>query len=405
MAAGATSIADRIATQVAIVGAGPAGLLLSHLLHRAGIHSVVVELRSRRHCEQRIRAGVLEQGTVDLLRGVGLASRLDREGMLHHGIRIGFEGRIHRIPLSARAGGRAITVYGQHELVKDIIAQRLADGGSIFFDAANVSVHDCESSSPSVRFEHDGRAIELTAHFIAGCDGFHGICRAAIPSHKLQIFEREYPFAWLGVLAEAPPSSEELVYMHHSHGFALFSMRSPQLTRLYLQCRPNEDLAEWPDDRIWSELRIRFANAEGWLPNQGPVLQKSVAAMRSFVVEPMQFGRLFLAGDAAHIVPPAGAKGMNLAVADVAVLAAGLQHWYSHNSMDLLDSYSPLCLRRVWQAQRFSSWMTLLLHPDSSASPFDARRQIAELEYLTHSAAAAASFAENYVGRPLEIPA
>jgi len=393
-----------IKTQVAIIGAGPAGLALSHLLHLAGIHSIVVEVRSRDYCEQRIRAGVLEHCTVDLLRSAGLADRLDREGMLHHGIRIGFEGRIHRIPISELAQGRAITVYGQHELVKDMIARRLADRGTVYFDCSGVEVHNLDGPHPSVRFEQGGRSTEITADFIAGCDGFHGICRAAIPGHALRIYEREYPFAWLGILAEAPPSSEELVYMHHARGFALFSMRSPQITRLYLQCSPDEDLAAWPDDRIWSELRARFHNDDGWLPKEGPILQKNVAAMRSFVVEPMQYGRLFLAGDAAHIVPPAGAKGMNLALADVAVLAAAIRCWYREKSSRMLDRYSSNCLHRVWQAQRFSAWMTLLLHGLPSTPLFDARRQIAELEYLTQSTAAASSLAENYVGLPLTIP-
>ena len=392
----------QLETQVAIVGAGPAGLMLSHLLHLAGIHSVVVELRSREHCESRIRAGVLEQGTVDLLRRTGLAERLDRQGMVHHGIHIGFDRRLFRIPLTELAGGRSITVYGQHEVVRDLIARRLADRGDVLFECSGATVHNLTGSRPSVCFEHRGEAIELTAGFLAGCDGFHGVCRPSIPAHALQVFEKLYPFAWLGVLAEAPPTSEELVYMHHECGFALFSMRSPQITRLYLQCRPDEDLAPWSDDRIWSELLLRFENLDGWLPRQGPILQKSVTGMRSFVVEPMQFGRLYLAGDAAHIVPPTGAKGMNLAIADVAVLAAAFTAFYRENATGLLDRYSSICLRRVWRAQRFSSWMTMLLHRPEADSAFDARRQIAELDYLTSSRAAAASLAENYVGLPLD---
>ncbi|HEX3985858.1 MAG TPA: 4-hydroxybenzoate 3-monooxygenase [Acidobacteriaceae bacterium] len=391
-------------TQVAIVGAGPAGLMLSHLLHQYGIHSAVVECRSREHCETRIRAGVLEQGTVDLLRRTGLAARLDREGMVHRGIRIGFGHRLHPIPLSDLTQDRAITVYGQHEVVKDMIAARVADGGEVIFDCANVSLRDCNGPHPTVCFDHGGESFALQANFIAGCDGFHGVCRSSIPEAVLQTFERHFPFAWLGVLAQAAPSSDELVYMSHQQGFALFSMRSPQVTRLYLQCKPDEDLTAWSDDRIWSELLLRFGNAEGWQPAQGPILQKSVAAMRSFVVEPMQHGRLFLAGDAAHIVPPTGAKGMNLAIADVAVLAACLNTFFRENSMRLLDRYSEICLRRVWQAQRFSCWMTLLLHPCATESPFEHRRRYAELEYLTSSRAAATSLAENYAGLPLEIP-
>lgn len=394
----------RIETQVAIVGAGPAGLMLAHMLHHSGIHSVIVELRSREHCENRIRAGVLEQGTVDLLRETGLAERLDREGMVHHGIRLAFDRRLFRIPLSALADGRAIAVYGQHELVRDMIACRLATSGELYFECSDVVVGNFEGPCPSVHCNYHGEPIELAADFIAGCDGFHGVCRAAIPDEAMQTFERTFPFAWLGVLAQVAPSSDELVYAHHERGFALFSMRSPQITRLYLQCSPEEDLAAWSDDRIWSELLARFENVDGWLPAQGSILQKSLAPMRSFVVEPMQFGRLFLAGDAAHIVPPTGAKGMNLAIADVAVLTAGFDCFYRENSSRLLQQYSSICLRRVWQAQRFSCWMTNLLHRPEQESPFETHRRLAELDYLTSSRAASTSLAENYVGLPLEIP-
>ncbi|MGA7349699.1 MAG: 4-hydroxybenzoate 3-monooxygenase [Acidobacteriaceae bacterium] len=394
----------RIETQVAIVGAGPAGLMLAHLLHRSGIHSVIVELRSREHCEHRIRAGVLEQRTVDLLRATGLGARLDREGMVHHGIRLAFDRRLFRIPLSSLAQGRAITVYGQHELVKDMIAWRLATAGDLYFECADVTVHNLKGLHPSVHFDHQRKRIELAADYIAGCDGFHGVCRASIPAQAIETFEKSFPFAWLGVLAQAAPSSDELVYAHHERGFALFSMRSQQVTRLYLQCRPDEDLAAWSDDRIWAELLARFENADGWLPAEGPILQKNVAPMRSFVVDPMQFGRLFLAGDAAHIVPPTGAKGMNLAIADVAVLAAGFDCFYRQNTSRLLEQYSSICLRRVWQAQRFSCWMTSLLHRPEQESPFETRRRLAELDYLTTSRAASTALAENYVGLPLEIP-
>jgi p-hydroxybenzoate 3-monooxygenase len=392
----------RIRTQVAIVGAGPAGLMLSHLLYLRGIQSVIVELRSRRHCEERVRAGVLEQGTVDLLKQSGVAGRLQREGLVHRGIEIGFDRRRHRIPIADLTAGKCVTVYGQHELVKDLIAQRIADSGDLRFDCAHVSVCELDRKQPSVHFEHRGASYALAADYIAGCDGFHGICRPSVPAGALQTFERVYPFGWLGILADAAPNSEELVYMHHQRGFALYSMRSPRLTRLYLQSRPDEDLTQWPDDRIWEELFTRFENSDGWLPKQGRILQKSVTGMRSFVTEPMQYGSLFLAGDSAHIVPPTGAKGMNLALADVLILAQALGEFYDHNSSDLLESYSSICLRRVWKTQRFSWWMTSLLHRFEDDGDFDRRRQIAELDYVTSSRTAAAVLAENYVGLPFD---
>jgi len=391
----------RIETQVAIVGAGPAGLMLSHLLHLEGIHSVVLEIRSRDYCETRQRAGVLEQGTVDLLRRTGLGRRLDREGLTHHGIEIGFNRSRHRIAFDRLTGGKCVTVYGQHEVVKDLIAQRLSDGGDLRFDCSDVSIHGFEGTHPEVRIQYGSQDFEIAAEFIAGCDGFHGICRPSVPGGVLECFERVYPFGWLGILADAAPSSEELVYMHHDRGFALFSMRSPKLTRLYLQSKPDEDLAEWPDDRIWEELLRRFQCTDGWLPRQGPILQKGVTGMRSFVVEPMQYGRLFLAGDAAHIVPPTGAKGMNLAVADVVVLANALGAFFRDGATEALNGYSAVCLRRVWKAQRFSWWMTSLLHRHEGYNEFDRRRQLAELDYLTSSEAAARSLAENYVGLPM----
>ena len=393
----------RLETQVGIVGAGPAGLMLSHLLHLYGVNSIVLELRSRRHCEERIRAGVLEQGTADLLRQSGLGARLDKEGMRHEGIEIGLGRQRRRIDFAELTGGKAVTVYGQHEVVKDLIARRLADSGEIRFECSDVSVCGIESSRPLMRCSFDGREDEIECDFIAGCDGFHGICRSAIPLAAHQVFERSYSFAWLGILAQAPPSREELLYMHHQRGFALYSMRSPQITRLYLQCRPDENLDEWSDDRIWSELETRFECADGWRPVVGPILQKGLTGMRSFVVEPMQHGRMFLAGDAAHIVPPTGAKGMNLAIADVLVLANALRAHYKDNSDALLEQYSATCLRRVWKAQRFSWWMTSLLHVFDDASLFDRRRQLAELDYVTSSRAAAASLAENYVGLPMEL--
>ena len=387
-------------TQVAIIGAGPAGLLLSHLLHRAGIASVVIERHSRRHAEERIRAGVLEQGTVDLLVNAGVGDRLRREGLVHDGIELRFGGRGHRVDFKALTG-RTITVYGQHEVVKDLITARLAAGGQILFDSVTVSVHDFDTATPRIRFRRDGTQSELACDFIAGCDGFHGICRPSIPAGALTIYEKEHAFGWLGILAESPPPSRELIYAHHQRGFALYSMRTPQLARLYLQCAPGEDPARWPDELIWKELRIRLGSG-GRALREGPVLQKGVTGMRSFVVEPMQYGRLFLAGDAAHIVPPTGAKGLNLAVADVRVLARALAAFYGSGSTDLLDRYSAVCLNRVWQTQRFSWWMTSLLHSFPEEGPLRERLQLAELDYIAGSRFAATALAENYVGLPFD---
>jgi len=387
-------------TQVAIIGAGPAGLLLSHLLHRAGIASVVIERHSRRHAEERIRAGVLEQGTVDLLVNAGVGDRLRHEGLVHDGIELRFGGRGHRVDFKALTG-RTITVYGQHEVVKDLITARLAAGGQILFDSVTVSVHDFDTATPRIRFRRDGTQSELACDFIAGCDGFHGICRPSIPAGALTIYEKEHAFGWLGILAESPPPSRELIYAHHQRGFALYSMRTPQLSRLYLQCAPGEDPARWPDELIWKELRIRLGSG-GRALREGPVLQKGVTGMRSFVVEPMQYGRLFLAGDAAHIVPPTGAKGLNLAVADVRVLARALAAFYGSGSTDLLDRYSAVCLNRVWQTQRFSWWMTSLLHSFPEEGPLRERLQLAELDYIAGSRFAATALAENYVGLPFD---
>jgi p-hydroxybenzoate 3-monooxygenase len=388
-------------TQVGIVGAGPAGLLLSHLLHLDGIESVILEDRTRTYVEERIRAGVLEQGTADLLVETGVGERMKREGLVHHGIELRFNGRGHRIDFADLADGKGVTVYGQHEVVKDLIAARLAAGGEIRFGVKDVSVHSLDGARPTIRYRQDTEAKELACDVIAGCDGFHGICRPSVPDGVLTFYERTYPFAWLGILAQAPPVSEELIYAHHERGFALFSMRSPEISRLYIQCAPDEDIADWPDERIWAELHIRLAG-EGRRLVEGAVLQKGITGMRSFVAEPMQYGRLFLAGDAAHIVPPTGAKGMNLAVADVRVLARALAAFYRSGRTDLLDRYSETCLRRIWKAQRFSWWMTSMLHRFEDASPFDQRRQLAELDYVTTSRAAAASLAENYVGLPME---
>jgi p-hydroxybenzoate 3-monooxygenase len=389
-------------TQVGIVGAGPAGLMLGHLLHRQGIDTVVVENRSRQHVIERVRAGVLEQGTVDLMRDAGVGERLERQGLRHDGLYLAFAGARHRIDLAALTGGRAITVYGQNEVVKDLIDARLATGRPLVFEAGDVAVDGVATTSPMIRYRADGRDETLRCDFVAGCDGFHGICRAAIPADTLTVYERAYPFAWLGILAEAAPSSHELVYSRHERGFALFSMRSPSVTRLYLQCDPDEDLSAWPDDRIWRELQARLATGDGWRPNEGPIFQKAVTGMRSFVAEPMRFGRLFLAGDAAHIVPPTGAKGLNLAMADVYRLSFAIAEHYRRGSDALLDVYSARALTRTWRAQRFSWFMTSLLHRLDSGNPFDERRQLADLEYLVSSRAAMTSLAESYAGTPFE---
>jgi p-hydroxybenzoate 3-monooxygenase len=383
-------------TQVGIVGAGPAGLTLAHLLQREGIESVVLENRSREYVEQRVRAGVLEQAIADLLVESGAGERLRREGIVHHGIELQFDRERHRIPLSDLTG-RAIVVYGQTEIVKDLIQLRLDAGLPLLFDVSDVSVHDLESEHPSIRFSHEGAEHVLECDAVAGCDGYHGVCRPSIPAGVLSEFSREYPFGWLGILAAVPPSSDELVYSHHERGFALLSLRNPELSRLYVQCRPDEDLAEWPDARIWEELQLRLG-LDGWVLAEGPILEKGVTGMRSYVAEPMQFGRLFLAGDAAHIVPPTGAKGLNLALHDVRLLAEALVSWYRTGSSGLLDSYSDACLRRVWRAEHFSWWMTSMLHRVDSADDFDLRLQLSQLRYVTTSPAAATSHAENYVG-------
>jgi p-hydroxybenzoate 3-monooxygenase len=389
-------------TQVAIIGAGPAGLTLAHLLHRSSIESVIVENRSREYVIERVRAGVLEQATVDLMIAAGLGDRLQREGMRHDGVHIAFKGRRHRIDFAELTGGGAIAIYGQNELVKDLIEARLQTGAPLFFESEDVTLTNLRDARPIVRFIHREHEYEVEADFVAGCDGSHGISRPAIPPTELRIYERTYPFAWLGILAEAAPSSHELVYSLHERGFALFSMRSPQLTRLYLQCPPDEDAEDWSDDRIWSELHARLRTDDGWTPTEGRIVQKAVTGMRSMVAEPMRWQRMFLAGDAAHIVPPTGAKGLNLAVADVARLAAAIETFYRDGSARSLEEYSPLALARVWRAQRFSWWMTSTLHRAPDHSEFDYRRQVADLEYLVSSRAAMTSFAESYVGAPFD---
>ncbi|HZI98849.1 MAG TPA: 4-hydroxybenzoate 3-monooxygenase [Actinomycetales bacterium] len=385
-------------TQVGIVGAGPAGLLLSHLLHLHGISSVVLEARERAYVEQRVRAGVLEQGTVDLLAEAGVGDRMRAEGLRHEGIELRFDGEGHRVPMTDLTG-RAITVYGQQEVVKDLIARRLADGGDVRFDVSDVKVSGVTSESPRVSFVHDGTTQELVCDVVAGCDGFHGTTRDSVPDGVLRTFERTYPFAWLGILAEAPPAVSELIYCSHERGFALYSMRSPTISRLYLQVAPDADPADWPDERIWEELAARFAlTGSDWRPTEGPIIDKGVTPMRSFVTEPMQHGRLLLAGDAVHIVPPTGAKGMNLAVNDVRLMARALDSWFSTGDDSLVQSYTRDALHRVWRAQHFSWWMTSMLHRFDDGDPYSHRLQVAQLRNVVDSEAYATALSEHYVG-------
>jgi len=376
-------------TEVGIVGAGPAGLTLARLLELEGIESVVLESRSREYCEHRIRAGVLEQRSAELLRDAGVGERMEREGIVHGGINLQFDGERHHVPMSELTG-RTILLYGQTEVVKDLIAARLESGLPIRFEC------EVENVDPERGIVRHGDG-ELECDLVAGCDGFHGVCRQSIPAAELRIVEREYPFGWLGVLAAVAPSMEELVYAHHERGFALLSLRSPQLSRYYLQVAHDEDVGEWPDERIWEELRVRTA-LDGWTLHEGPILEKGVTGMRSFVASPMQHGRLYLAGDAGHIVPPTGAKGLNLALADVRLLAEAIVHRRRTGDGALLDRYSQACLRRVWRAEHFSWWMTSMLHRLPGDDPFDLELQRSQLRYVTTSEAAARSLAENYVG-------
>jgi p-hydroxybenzoate 3-monooxygenase len=385
-----------VRTQVGIVGAGPAGLMLGQLLAREGIESVVLESRSREYVEQRIRAGVLEQASAQLLREAGVGERMDREGIVHGGIHLQFEGERHHLAFSELVSA-SILIYGQTEVVKDLIEARLAAGLSLLFDAEAVALHDLESERPRVEFVHDGEREELECDVVAGCDGFHGVCRPSIPDGVLRTFVREYAFGWLGILARVPPSIDELVYAHSDRGFALLSLRSPELSRYYVQVAHDEDVGEWSDDRIWQELVLR-TELDGWKLEEGPILEKGVTGMRSFVSEPMQHGRLFLAGDAAHIVPPTGAKGLNLALRDVHVLAETLSEWFRTGDRSTLDRYSERCLRRVWRCEHFSWWMTSMLHLDPARDEFDRKLQLAQLRHVTTSPAAARMLAENYTG-------
>jgi p-hydroxybenzoate 3-monooxygenase len=387
-------------TQVGIVGAGPAGLLLSHLLALNGIASVVIEARSRPYVEGRIRAGVLEQGTIDILEEAGVGARMRREGLLHHGIELCVNGRGHRIDLTELTGGRAVMVYAQQEVVKDLIAARLDADGTILFEAEVLAIEDHCADRPRIRYRHAGEKQILECDFVAGCDGTHGVARSAIPPDALTVFERSYPYAWLGILSQSPPPADELIYARHERGFALYSMRSPSVSRLYVQCAPDDDLAAWPDERVWDELEARLGAEAGRPLQRGEVQQKAITPMRSFVAEPMQHGRLFLAGDSAHIVPPTGAKGLNLAVADVRILSRALEAFYRHNDGTRLERYSADALWRVWRAQHFSWWMTTALHRSEEESGFDRRLHLSQLDYILRSSAAAASLAENYTGLP-----
>jgi p-hydroxybenzoate 3-monooxygenase len=390
-----------VRTQIGIVGAGPAGLLLSHLLHLEGIESVVLESRSRASVEATLRAGLLEHGTVELLKATGVGERMQREGAVHRGIELRFGGRGHRIDLADLTGGKTIMLYAQHEVLKDLIAARLAAGGTILFEASDVRVAGVEGDSPGIHFVHEGKPRKLDCDFIAGCDGFHGVCRASIPEPARTEYTRVYPFGWFGILTEAPLSSPELIYTHHPRGFALVTTRSPEIQRLYFQCDPHDSVDNWSQERIWSEFRARLATTDGWAPREGPIIQKNIVAMRSFVCEPMRYRQLFLAGDAAHIVPPTGAKGLNLAVADVWLLSRAIRAFYREQRQDLLERYSDTALTRVWRAEHFSWWMTSMLHTFPGNDAFQERLQLTELAYVTSSRAKAVTLAENYAGLPL----
>jgi p-hydroxybenzoate 3-monooxygenase len=387
-------------TQVAIIGAGPSGLLLSQLLHQQGVESVILERRSREHVAARIRAGVLEQGTVDLLVQARVCERMLSERLVHEGFALGFAGNTFRIDLKQLTGG-AVSVYGQTEVTRDLMEARTAAGAKLVFEARDVSVERFDGAHPVVRYTHEGRTHELNCDFIAGCDGYHGACRRSVPPGAIQSFERVYPFGWLGILADVPPATQELIYSNHERGFALCSMRSLNRSRYYVQCGLDENLESWSDTRFWDELRRRLPAPVAEALTTGPSIEKSIAPLRSFVAEPLKFGRLFLVGDAAHIVPPTGAKGLNLAAADVRVLHQALAEYYRTGRTVLIDRYSAQCLRRIWKAVRFSWWFTSLTHKFSE-DVFSRRLQLAELDYLTESTAAQRSLAENYVGLPFE---
>ncbi|XMB47327.1 4-hydroxybenzoate 3-monooxygenase [Pseudomonas fluorescens] len=389
-------------TQVAIIGAGPSGLLLGQLLHNAGIQTLVLERQSAEYVQGRIRAGVLEQGMVDLLREAGVSQRMDAEGLVHDGFDIALNGQLTSIDLKALTGGQSVMIYGQTEVTRDLMAARAAAGANTLYEASDVQPHDLKSEQPWLTFEHEGQAYRLECDYIAGCDGFHGVARQSIPAQALKVFERIYPFGWLGVLADTPPVHAELVYAKHARGFALCSMRSPTRSRYYLQVPVEEKLEDWADERFWDELKSRLPGSLAEQLVTGPSIEKSIAPLRSFVVEPMQYGRLFLLGDAAHIVPPTGAKGLNLAASDVSTLFRILLKVYREGRLDLLGKYSAICLRRVWKAERFSWWMTSMLHQFPQADAFSQRIAESELDYFIHSQAGRKTIAENYVGLPYE---
>lgn len=389
-------------TQVCIIGAGPAGLLLSHLLHRHGIASVIVESQTREAIEGTIKAGVLEHPTVELLKQVGVGERMVREGFEHHGIVLAFGGKRHRIDLHELTGGKSIVVYPQHEVIKDLVAAVLTNGTSIHFGVSDVSLHDIDTTRPSIRFAKGGEPHEVHCDFIAGCDGFHGPSRQAIPASIRQEHTKVYPCGWFGILCEAPPSSDELIYAQSDRGFVLVSTRTPTIQRMYFQCDPADNVNNWSEDRIWAEFRARMANDEGWALKEGRIFQKGIIAMRSFICETMQHGRLFLAGDSAHIVPPTGAKGLNLAAGDVVVLTKAIRDFYANNCQAGLDSYSATALKRVWRGEHFSWFMTTMLHDFEGEDTITRRFRRAQLDYVVSSRAAATSLAENYVGLPFE---
>jgi p-hydroxybenzoate 3-monooxygenase len=390
-------------TQVAIIGAGPAGLMLGHLLHEAGIDAVIVENKSLQYIEERVRAGVLEQGTVDAMVNSGVGDRLLKEALQHDYIDLRFNHEPHRLNVKELSRGRCVWVYAQHEIVKDLVAARLGYDEPLYFEVSDVSIHDIDTDKPSIRFSHEDKEQVLDCDFVAGCDGFHGISRGMIPESELQIYDRQYPFAWLGVLAEAPPASDMVIYAYHERGFALQSMRGPDISRLYVQCPVADTVEGWSDKRFWRELHARLETTDGWHQQEGRIFQKGITGMRSFVCEPMQYGHLFLAGDAAHIVPPTGAKGLNMAIGDVQTMTRALQRYYDDDKSDYLESYSDTCLKRVWQVQRFASMLCYNLHRFPEHNQFEHKMQLAELNNMTHSKQAMRAFAQSYTGVPVEL--
>ncbi len=390
-------------TQVAIIGGGPAGLMLGHLLHNAGIDSIIVENKSRKYIEERVRAGVLEQGTVNAMVDSGVGDRLLKEGLEHDHIDLRFNGKPHRLNVKELSRGRSVWVYAQHEIVKDLVAARLSYDEPLYFEVDDVSIHDIDTDKPFIRFIHEEKEQVVECDFVAGCDGFHGVSRHMIPESILRIYDRQYPFAWLGVLAEAPPASQEIIYAYHERGFALQSMRGPDISRLYVQCPVADTVEDWPDSRFWMELHARLETVDGWHQQEGPIFQKGITGMRSFVCEPMQYGRLLLAGDAAHIVPPTGAKGLNMAFGDVQIMTRAFKAFYESGNKELIENYSDTCLKHVWQVQRFASMLCYNLHRFPEHNQFEHKMQIAELNNITHSKQAMRAFAQNYTGLPVEI--